>query len=189
MNPTFKLVTIILLVALAACGIRGTRFGDTRVWVPKNNNAYSNRAKFDSSVFRYIDTGVVYEDIGVKDNSGLHFRWFKTYEMYNYGILRFYPNGFLNLFVVYKDPPWSPKQFDPDSNGARGIYYKEGNNIKGECFAGGRRMKKHKMDISVSGDTLFITWSYFNKRQDVYVKKKLPPEFLKYRISDKVILK
>jgi hypothetical protein len=90
----------------------------------------------------------------------------------------------MNFFVVYKDPPWKLDEFDP-VNGSLGIYYKETDIIKGEFFfVNKRRFKRRILNITPKGDTLFIIWSNSVNRQEVYLKKKLAPEYLKYKIPE-----
>jgi hypothetical protein len=181
-----KFTTIIVLsVALASCGIRATLLGNNETRIPQSANVYKNRGKFDSSVLKHIDTSVLYEEIGDMVDSVLHERRFKNYEMYNYGVFRFYSNGFMNFFVMFKDPPYTAKQLDPAYTGTRGIYYTEGDKIKGELFrCGKRKIRKLNLHVTTKGDTLFVTWTNLRMPQQVYIKRKLPPEFLKYKIAD-----
>lgn len=181
-NNKLSPVLYFLFIGLVSCGMRTTRLGDNISRVPKNTNAYKNRVKFDSSVLQYFDTSVVYEEynswkgiLSRYDSADLH----GFYEIY-----RFYPNGFMNCFVIDRNKPLVPKEFDPEYNGYRGVYYKKGSKLKGELFTavnGLGHMGKLTERLIIKGDTLIVVTGE-NRNRSFFIKRKLPPEYLIYKI-------
>lgn len=182
-----KLVAVIscLAVGLVSCGIRTIKLGNKVSRIPKNKGVYRNLIKFDTSACKIIDTSVVYEAFNSTnkvlnrlDNNDIH---------RVYGIYRFYSNGFMNYFVISKDEKLTPKEFDPGYNGYRGIYYIEGNRISGELFTainGLGHIGKVKKEFTVSGDTLIVSRGKSDLYPQVYIKRKLPSEYIAYKISN-----
>jgi hypothetical protein len=180
MNNKLSPVLYFLVAGLVSCGMRTTRLGDNITRIPKNTTVYKNRARFDSSVLKYFDTSVVYEEynswkgiLSRHDSADLH----GFYDIY-----RFYSNGFMNCFVIDRNKPLVPKEFDPEYNGYRGVYYKKGKKLIGELFSvinGMGQMGKIRERFIIKGDTL-IKITGENRDRTLYVKRKLPPEYLIY---------
>jgi hypothetical protein len=180
-------VFFFLVTILASCGMPATRLGNNRTRIPKNNKVYKHRDNFNAEVLRYIDTSVVYEEIGYlnrlnKDSLVLliqeHGRQYCAF-------YRFYSNGFMNKINI--DTTWTPKQFDPTYNGYRGVYYMKKGKIITELFAPCNQlyqMGKLKFTVDVKGDTLIVWMSKSEWYPDVYVKRKLSPEYLNYKIPE-----
>jgi hypothetical protein len=60
-------VFFFLVTVLTSCGMPATRLGDNTTRIPKNTSVYKHRVKFNVEILRYIDTSVVYEEIGYID--------------------------------------------------------------------------------------------------------------------------
>ena len=157
--------------------------------VPKKNEVYKNKEKFNVSILNIIDTAVVYEELNTDKNllerlvncNGCH----RKYLMY-----KFYPNGCFNVFSFRKDSSLSVNEFNPNYTGHRGVYYTENNKIKYDYFAGiDQRQHTGKITgtIRINGDTLYVkdddrkgidatTYS-----TEIYIKRKLPPEYFVYK--------
>jgi hypothetical protein len=93
----------------------------------------------------------------------------------------------MNKFIFNTNIPWTPKQFDPTYNGYRGVYYMKKGKIKTELFAPCNQlyqMGKLKFTVDVKGDTLIVWMSKSEWYPDVYVKRKLSPEYLNYKIPE-----
>jgi hypothetical protein len=187
MNTKSTPVLIFLVAGLVSCGMRATSLGDNSTQIPKNPKAYKNRVKFNAEVLRYIDTSVVYEEIGylnrLNKDSLIYYK--QEPVPHSCAFYRFYSNGFINNFLINVDTPWTPKQFDPAYNGYRGIYYMKKGKIKTELFAPCNQlyqMGKIKFTVLVKGDTLIVGMGKSDWYPGVYVKRKLSPEYLIYKI-------
>jgi hypothetical protein len=184
MKGNFLLTLGCVLVMLASCGMRTTRLRDNGSKIPKRTSVYKNRIKFDSTALRYIDTGVVYEEYNTWNK--VLIRLDSTDKNSSYGIYRFYSNGFMNYFSIDRNKPLVPKDFDPEYHGYRGIYYMNNNKLTTELFApvnGLGHIGKRKEKCRISGDTLFVGRESVQYPQ-VYIKRKLPAEYLTYRIPN-----
>jgi hypothetical protein len=184
-----KYLAIVLLTVLASCGMRTTRLGNNTTRIPKNTSVYKNRAKFNAEVLRYIDTSVVYEEIGYVDrlNKDSLICYRQEGSHLYCAFYRFYSNGFMNNFNMNADAPLTPKQFDPAYNGYRGVYYIEKGKIKTEIFGPVNQLYqtgKLEYTVFVKGDTLTVWMHKSEWYPRVYVKRKLSPEYLNYKIPE-----
>lgn len=167
---------------IISCGIKTFYLKDKITRVPENSEVYSNRSKFDNSIYFSIDTNVVYEEFNVEYNilSRLDIDARRSV----YGIYKFYPNGNFNYFVVRRDEAFVPDILNPEINGFRGVYYMDKGKIMGDLFAPADELRNiGKLDriFTVSGDSLFVERKF--GYVDIYIKRKLPPEYFVYKAN------
>ncbi len=150
--------------------------------VPIENKVYYNKNKFNFSLLSVLDTAVVYEKFETKYNALA--RLDNHSETSIYGIYKFYSNGNINYFVINRNEQLTPNLFNPSYAGYRGVYYKDGDKIRGDLFApADERQNIGKLDrfFSVKDDTLFVERQY--GYIDVYIKQRLPPEYFIYKAN------
>ncbi|PQL94406.1 hypothetical protein C4S76_05920 [Apibacter adventoris] len=165
---------------------------DGRTQVPINTaQVFKNQQFFDRSLLCIIDTNAIYVEqyyyrsknknsFDKQDNR-------KGYRSdFRYSIYKFYPNGGVNLFAFKDDYNIKPEDLNPLYRGQRGIYYKENGSIKMEIYTVvGEYIQWGigTMELKVKGDTLLVkrTVKLDPHAVTVYIKKKLPPEYLIYK--------
>jgi hypothetical protein len=183
------------LCVLVSCGSRTTTLLNGITVAPKDKSIFRNAGKFDSSLYGIIDTAVAYEEY--RDV----YRYDDIYHQYRhkysalarldtsgasdnfYSIVRFYPNGRLNYFVINRNKPFTARAVDPRYNGYQGIYYSEGEKLKIDLFTRTSGMGSYaieKQTFRTRADTL-----YMKQRGSVYertyVKRPLPDSFFVFK--------
>jgi hypothetical protein len=169
------------VVLMTACMSTYTlRNGITKV--PAKPSMYKNKAKFDNSLLTLIDTGSIYEEFDKHYN--VLTRLDTHIETSVYGVYRFYPDGTFNLFFIDRDKPLQPNDFNPEHNGYRGVYYSEENKLRYDLFAPSNGLGwigKLTGTFRISGDTLYEIRDVDKKHIDIYIKRKLPLDYLDYK--------
>jgi hypothetical protein len=183
-------IAIAFVLMVVACNMKTYELLDGSSRVPQNKNVYKNKLKFNASLLRLIDTNAVYEEYDTE------YKTLKRLDTRNgrsvYKAYRFYSNGDLNCFGLYRGEELRKEQLDPAYKGYRGVYYSELGKIRYDLFAEIDQLQhigKISGTITISGDTLLL------KRDDVrglnkmiypletYIKRKLPPEFLHHKAN------
>jgi hypothetical protein len=161
----------------------------TRVPVD-NSKFFKNKILFDASLLSLIDTTAIYEEqYSYKTENKNSFDKINNKKEYRgdfwYSIYKFYPNGGVNYFAFEDNYTIKPEDLNPSYNGYRGVYYQENSLIKmdlyieiGEAIQWGMSTRILKFE----GDTLRVKRIVKASRMvTVYVKKKLPKEYLIYK--------
>jgi hypothetical protein len=144
-----------------------------------NRSVYKNKRDVHLSLFNYIDTNVVYEKIDYE-----YFISNGKYRNTNYCLLRFYPNGNFNEFYVPRNTTdLNIVDLDPNYRGTRGVYFMLDNKIRFEHFAPTSELGtigKQRGHILVRGDTLILNTEKPAAFSEVFVRKILPKNLLRY---------
>ena len=155
-----KLFSIISLLLTVSCVSRLTREQELKKLKPFKLNKNTN-----NSVFNIIDTNFIYKPIN--DNTRLQY----------YSIIKFYTNGKVGSFVVYKNEKIERNTFNP-KRADIGIYnYNNGNKIVVE-FSTIRQGNKYlyRENVVCTKDTIKIIGE---KSIGIFVKDKtIPKEWL-----------
>ena len=183
-NGFFVLLGLVLL----SCNMKVYTLLDKATDVPKNEEVYGNKSKFNETILNTIDTNAVYEEYDTEKN--ILARLDPCTSCRGYLIFRFYPNGCLNMFYFKRNSTLPVKEFDPLYTGYRGVFYLENNKIRYDYFAeidAQQHIGKISGTLSVVGDTLYVNrddrkglnaTSYSPK---IYIKRKLPAEYFVYK--------
>ncbi|WP_306349947.1 hypothetical protein [Flavobacterium sp. '19STA2R22 D10 B1'] len=181
---------ILLFVFAASCGLKTNTLPNGHTKIAANKKVYASKAKFDTNLLKEIDTTVVYEQyldryfmgsgdqkVIIKDVAR------KTTEdnFKFYSVYKFYANGNFNVFTINRDEVLDKKMLDPNFTGSRGVFYKEGNEIKADLITrvtGMGRIGVVQETFIFKGDTLIVNSSRGNNK---YVKMKLPSNFPLYK--------
>ncbi|OXA94410.1 hypothetical protein SAMN06265346_11282 [Flavobacterium hercynium] len=185
-----KFISLFFLVIFISCSTKTRTLENKITDVPLDNKVFKNKMFFESELFNQIDTNTVYkEEFGYqsKKNSFEKINNLKEYQNRSVrGYYRFYSNGCVNYFSFQDFDEITFSSLAPNFNGQRGIIYSEENVIKLDLFTIiGYSFKRDYGIITsilkVKGDTLFekklTNPSYVN----VYVRRKIPKEFLIYK--------
>lgn len=171
----------VIIQLLCACnGIKTYRLLDNGTKVPIDQGVYSNKSKFDLSLFSVVDTNIVYEEYDRRYNTLK--RLDNHLENSYFGIYKFYPNGALNSFLIDKKKDLY-KELNPLYNGYRGVFYTEEGKARFDLFAEVNQQQnigKLSGTLMFGGDTMYV------KRDDlsyveIYVKRKLPKEYFQFK--------
>ncbi|MCH8904016.1 MAG: hypothetical protein IIA45_08900 [Bacteroidetes bacterium] len=179
---TKRLIYLVILFHLISC-VNTYKLSDGISRVPSNSKVYKNKSKFNISLLNTIDTSVVYEKYSIRYN--ILARMDNHPETSIYGVYRFYPGGYFNYFVLDRDIALDIKDFDPVYTGYRGVYYHEKNEIRYDNFGisnGLGWIGKLTGAFTFIGDTLYKKSDYSSYVQ-IYIKRELPKEYLKYRVD------
>ncbi len=170
-----------IVVCFFSCSLKTYKLLDGRTRVPVDTSIFTKRMKFEPSLLRIIDTGIIYEELNRR--YGELSRLNNQLENLVYGTYRFYGDGRVSEFAITKQEPFTPLQFDPRYNGHQGVYYLEKGKIRMQLCAqvdqrGGFGLLYSTLRIS--GDTLF------EKRDDlsyeeIYIKRSLPDSFFVFQ--------
>jgi hypothetical protein len=178
-----RVLIVACCITLMSCSIKTFVLENKITKVPiDDSKVYINKNKFNFTLLSKIDTNVVYEKLVTEYN--IVARLDNHNETNIYGIYKFYPNGNLNYFVVDRDEPFVPNILNPNYSGYRGVYYSDGNKIKGDLYApADERQHIGKLDriFSIKGDSLLVERKY--GYIDIYIKRKLPPEYFVYKAN------
>lgn len=117
-----------IFLLLASCNIKVYTLLDKVTNVPKNNEVFSNKTKFNSTLLQFVDTGTIYEEFD--RNKNVLMRFDNCVECRSYNAFKFYSNGCFNLFYFKTGSSLSMNEFDPLYAGLRGVYYLENNKVK-----------------------------------------------------------
>ena len=166
---------------MTAC-MRTFTLQNGRTDVPAKTIVYKNKAKFDKSLLNVIDTGVVYEEFNQRYN--VLQRLDSHIETSVYGAYRFYLDGCFNLFSIRRNTPLNPNDFNPEYNGKRGVYYLKENTVRYDLFAEINQVGwtgKLTGSFTFSEDTLYVKSDISRRGVEIYIKRKLPPEYFKHK--------
>ena len=188
-----KYTTLAFFLILVSCGIKTNLLEDKITEVPLNNEIFKNKTFFDKKLLNQIDTTVVYEEFTKYIYKGLEKIKVNIPERLNkhdktstYQVYKFYNNGDVNLFVLYKNDSLKNNNIKPNYLGYRGVYYSKKNQIQIDLFTvTGYNFKKEygiiNNIIEMKGDTLFEKSTKDITSVSVYIKRKIPKEFLNYK--------
>jgi hypothetical protein len=186
-----KNLIIFSVMLLLSCNMKVYTLLDNITVVPKNIKVYENKVKFSLLMLNSIDTAVVYEELNVDKN--LLERLINCNDCHRkYLGYKFYPNGYFNVFSIWKDSLLSVSKFNPNYSGIRGVYYLEKNQIRYDYFSAiDQRYNIGKITgtLTFSGDTLYVKRD--NRKgidatsypMRIFIKKKLPPEYFVYKVN------
>ena len=155
-----------------------------RTKVPTKTLVYKNKVNFDKALLNVIDTGVVYEQFNKRYN--VLQRLDNHIETSVYSSYRFYSDGSFNVFFMDRDKPLNPNDLNPEYNGKRGVYYLKEKTIRYDLFAETNQwgwIGKLIGEFTFSGDTLYVRRDESPKEVDIYIKRKLPPEYFQYKAN------
>lgn len=158
--------------------------------VATNPKVYANKSKFNKSLLTQIDTLVIYEEFktiyweGTEAISVNIVARKNVRDLYSrFSNYRFYNNGCFNVFILDRqDSILKKRMFNPKYNGLRGVYYKEGDKIKGDYIgkvADSGMKGVIKKEFKFKGDTLFV----IDKKEGwnrIYLKRNIPTELLNH---------
>ena len=173
----------IFMLAFSSCGIKTFYLEDSKTFkVPRNPRKYIKNIPFNDSLKNIINTNYIYEEFNEQLN--LPSRLSKGESAKYYSVLRFYPNGCLNIFLLNKEREsiLTKNIFNPKYNGYRGFYNKINNQITFEKFVeinGLGELGKLSGTISIKNDTLFL-YTKKNNETKVYIKRELNEQMLNY---------
>lgn len=142
----------LLLIMLSSCGIRTFYLKDSHVLkAPLNPTKHAEVNKFNESLYSLIDTETIYKEDNIKALNDEY-----------YWVLKFYPNGRFNLFIINDDNTklYTGKTFNPEYHGYRGYYNLEDEVIKFDAFLITKELRgmgKVSGTINVEGDVLKIS--------------------------------
>ncbi len=176
MSNLYKIIFVyLLIISIATSCLRVYMLGDNITKVPLNEKVYMNSCKFDPSVFKFLDTSVLYERYDMSHHRVM--RLSKSLINEYYDIYRFYPNGHLNYFLLNsKKTNILLADLDPLHTGYRGVYFKKGEKMILEIFVCTSEIgliSKTREYINVKEDTLYIKRDG-EQYERVYVKLKFP---------------
>lgn len=175
------LIVILSITVLFGCRLQTYTLQDNITKVPSDTAVYKNKLKFDASLLSIIDTGVVYEQYSVERNS--LYRTDTNFDTEFYGVFRFYSNGCFNSFILMRGDVLDTNTFSPEFSGYRGVYYKEKNKLRYDLFAESNELRhigKLTGTFEFSGDTLYTIRDVDKKYVEVYIKRKLPMQYLNH---------
>lgn len=186
-----------MLFILAECGctqkLRILTDGTTRV--TDNFRYYKNISKFNTEILSEVDTSIVYKEVAfIQDIDSSMFglnkskRYRTTYLVNNNKrqYFRFYSNGFVNSFINFDKEEINLRNFNPDSSGFRGVFYrKNSGRITIELFqpvTGYGRYGINRMYLTFSGDSMFVKNDKSTISSTVFVKMKMSEDLSKVKI-------
>ena len=183
MRKLKALVLLFILVVLTfGCEMKTYTLQNGRTKVPVDSTVYKNKSKFDKNLLTIIDTGVVYEVYNVESKTPVRLDMDYTHRFY--GVYKFYSNGCLNYFTLDRNEPIDTTTFNPNYDGKRGVYYKEGNQIRYDLYAESNQQGHIGLltgTFVFSNDTLYkYTYSDYLKQPSIYIKRRLPTGYLDY---------
>lgn len=171
-----------ILFIVASCAMKTYKLQNGITKVPYDKKVYKNKSRFNKELLKIIDTAAVYEAYSEKYN--ILTRLDNHPENSFYGVYRFYANGCFNLFYFERDIIQKENDFNPNYRGYRGVYYKEGDEIKSDLFSIANDWGwtgKLNESLIFKGDTLYVKRDKSRGNIEKYVKRKLPAEYLKYK--------
>jgi hypothetical protein len=159
--------------------------GWTKITTDKKN--YKNQNLFDIELLKLIDTNAIYKEccfIQSWESSFIQLHSSKNKRTITYPnnsnreYYRFYSNGFCNSFINDKvGESFSAKDFNPDSTGYRGVFYKnKKQQVRIDLFTQTSGMGSYsnlKLNLKFSGDTIFMSAKNDNGGYRVFVKKAI----------------
>lgn len=161
------LLIFVCFLCLSCINTKLLSDGYTRVVT--NKNLYKNH-RFDQRVLEIIDTSKFYVE-------QFHtFNGRKETQRSLISVLRFYPNGLFNMFVIHKNPlgEYDLDNLDFIKTGYRGYYYYKKGNIYIVTFASVDEfynIGKVKAKI-IKDDTNLIKWQYCSDKKVIYYYEK-----------------
>ena len=188
-----KHLSFFILGFFISCGAKVNILDDKITAVPIDNGIFKNKNLFDKSLLNSIDTTAIYvEDCNFesseKDFKNENNKVYHTRDYHNVCYV-FYSNGCVNRISAYGKDYFDilkTEDLDPMKTGYRGVFYKKNNQIQMDLFTivGYNFKREYGINtsiIKIKGDTLFRKSKFDMKTVTVYLKKKLPKEFLIYK--------
>ena len=185
-----KVFPTILLILFASCGGIKVRFLNNKTTaVPFDNNIF-NKNIYDRNFLTIIDTVALYKlEYGfvTSKNSfkaSTKNRYYSSSS--NIAYYKFYKNGCVNLFSFHNQDSITINSLNPELNGQRGIVYKKNNGLKLGLFTivgygYGPEYGIVGSTIIIKDDTIFEKKDKNIEYINVYIKQKIPKEFLIYK--------
>lgn len=146
-----NILMFLLSLMIGSCGIRTFYLKDSNVLkAPLNPKKYVDINEFNESLYTLIDTETIYKEDNIKALNDEY-----------YWVLKFYPNGRFNLFIVNDNHTklYTEKTFNPEYHGYRGYYNLVEGVIKFDAFLITKELRgmgKVSGTIKVEGDVLKI---------------------------------
>ncbi|PAM92703.1 hypothetical protein B4N84_21465 [Flavobacterium sp. IR1] len=188
-----KHLSFLILGLFVSCGVKVNILDDKLTAVPIDDRIFKNKNFFDRLLLNSIDTTAIYiEDCNFesseKDFKNVNNKVYRTRDYHNICYV-FYSNGCVNLISAYRKDYFDVlevEDLDPLKTGYRGVFYKKNNQIQIDLFTiTGYNFKReygiNTSIIKIKGDTLFRKSKFDMKTVTVYLKKKLPKDFLIYK--------
>jgi len=190
-----KFFVIIFFVFLSfSCSQKLRILSDFSTKVTDKSSSYKSISKFKKEILAEIDTSVIYKEIYFiqdLDSSMFGLNKLKKYrttylpDNNRRQFYRFYPNGYVNCFINLVDIKISLENFNPDSTGFRGVFYKKRNGkICIELFqpvTGYGKYGINKKFITFVGDSMFIKQDKNSVSSTVFIKTKMNEDLSKVK--------
>jgi hypothetical protein len=190
-----KFFIIIFCVFISfSCSQKLRTLSDGSTKVTDKPSSYKSISKFNKEIFAEIDTSVIYKEIYFiqdLDSSTLGLNKLKKYrttylpDNSRRRFYRFYANGYVNCFINLVDTKISLENFNPDSTGFRGVFYRKKNGkICIELFqpvTGYGKYGINKEFITFAGDSMFIKQDKNSVSSTVFIKTKMNEDLSKVK--------
>lgn len=195
MNKTIYRIfifTVMFFTLLVSCTVKTRYLNNNRTRVPLDNSVFSHRPPYNFVLSSMIDTTAIYEEYSIDQDISERLNN-QSLDRKKYSVLKFYANGCFNLFSFNKGEKYPGLiEMDPEFSGLRGIYYYNNGQVFMELYTSVdefQNMGSSKSILRISGDTLFQRLERSRNKKPanlytmVYVKRRLPEEYFKYRAS------
>ena len=189
-----RIITILsLFVLVLSWGVKTRILEDNITVVPSNCEVFEKKSLFEKTLLNIIDTSCIYIEAFSYLTNGKDFKRIdkKVYYRTDYHTTyyKFYSNGCFNYFFALDTDFYKFLKTDnlnPKISGHRGVFYKKDKDVHLELFTiVGYNFKTtygiNSSIVEIRGDTLFRKSKFDLKYVNVYVRKKLPKEFLVYK--------
>ncbi len=185
-----RYIILFFVLLFISCGTK-TKILDNKITdVPIDNEIFKNKKFFEKKLLSNIDTNFVYEENYSYQSNKYDFKNIlnkKNYRVdYRKSYYKFYSNGCVNYFTFGGFDEVTLSSINPNFDGQRGVVYSKGNEMKLDLFTiTGYSFKRDYGIITnilkVKGDTIFEKKIKDLTYVNVYVKRKIPKEFLIYK--------
>jgi hypothetical protein len=174
------------VLLLYNCNSKLTTLADGHTKVSNCSKTYKNISKFNTELLQYVDTNALYKEVcfvqdvdsskfGMNKRKKYRITYLPSGTLRNF--VRFYSSGYVNWFGNYDTAALSVKNFNSDSTGFRGIYYRKKNGIICiELFqpvTGYGSYGINKQFVTFSADTMFVKDERVSVSSTVYIKQKM----------------
>ncbi|WP_196884890.1 hypothetical protein [Aureivirga sp. CE67] len=177
---------ILLLFIFISCKTNFYLLKNNKTKVPKNNELFkTNSSPLDKKIFSKIDTNAVYEEYNILTNVPARLDY-NNVENSIYNVYRFYSNGCFNSFYLDRDDFLHKKDFDPETNGRRGVFHIKNNKVVFKLFTEINQMQKYGIAdgyFEIYSDTIYMIRPGKYPIVRKYVKRKLSNDYLNFKAN------
>jgi hypothetical protein len=185
-----KYLILFSMLFLLSCGMKTRTLENNITSVPFENKVFKNKYLFETKCLKGIDTAALYKEeygyVSAKNSfkNNNENKYYQSSSSRSY--YKFYKNGQINYFLFRDFDEVTLSSINPNFDGQRGVLYSEKNELKLDLFTivgygYGREYGITCQIIRIQGDTIFEKSIKNLEYVTVYVKKKLPKEFLIYK--------